>query len=81
MNKVKHMTTRRKVLKRESRVIDAYGGTLRTAERWGVTPAAVSEWRARGIPRGWHLRMYVDLESQGYLVDVKALGWVTPVSP
>lgn len=76
MNKVKHMTTRRKVLKTEAKVIAAYGGTAQTADRWDVSQAAVSAWKSEGIPPGWHLRMFVDLEAQGFLVDVRALGWI-----
>jgi len=34
-------------------VIDALGGTSKTADLCGVTPSAVSQWRDNGIPRPW----------------------------
>jgi hypothetical protein len=75
MNKVKHMTKRRKVLRTTSEVIAAYGGTAKAAQRWDVTSAAVSQWRQDGIPSGYHYRMAADLETAGHIVDGKSLGW------
>ena len=69
------MTKRRKVLKTTADVVAAYGGTARTAQRWDVTSAAVSQWRQDGVPPGYHYRMADDLERSGFIVDGKALGW------
>lgn len=33
------------------RIIDALGGTQKTAELFEVKPPSVSEWRVNGIPR------------------------------
>lgn len=38
-----------------SKVIDAIGGTGKTAGLCGLTPSAVSQWRQGGIPRPWEL--------------------------
>lgn len=34
-----------------NRIIDALGGTQKTAELFEVKPPSVSEWRVNGIPR------------------------------
>ena len=36
-----------------NQVINALGGTSKTAGLCGVTPSAVSQWRDKGIPRPW----------------------------
>ena len=76
MNKVKQMAKSRKVLKTDADVIAAYGGTARTARRWDVSQAAVSQWRITGVPPGHHYRMSKDLEGNGFIVDGQSLGWI-----
>lgn len=34
----------------DSQIIDALGGTGKTAKLFGIQPASVSEWRKTGIP-------------------------------
>ena len=36
-----------------NKVIDAIGGTDKTASLVGLTKAAISQWRKRGIPSAW----------------------------
>lgn len=38
------------MLKTATAIIDALGGTTKTAEICGVSAAAVSQWRKNGIP-------------------------------
>ncbi len=75
MNKIKPMSKRRKILKTTGEVIAAHGGTAKAAQRWDITPAAVSQWRHDGVPSGYHYRIADYLERAGYIVDGKALGW------
>jgi hypothetical protein len=36
-----------------NKVIDNLGGTDKTAAIVGLKKAAISQWRKRGIPKGW----------------------------
>jgi DNA-binding transcriptional regulator YdaS (Cro superfamily) len=77
MNKVSAMAKQRKIVKTVGEVIAAFGGTAKTAKRWDISPAAVSQWKAAGeIPTGHHCRMEHALAADGHIVDVKRLGWV-----
>jgi len=41
-------------LDQDNRLIDALGGTSKTAALCaGITPQAVSQWRSGGIPKAW----------------------------
>jgi len=40
-------------LETASKVIDALGGTDKTAALVGLKKAAISQWRKRGIPDAW----------------------------
>lgn len=46
-------------------VIDALGGTHATAQLFGVTEAAVSNWRVRGLPPRRFLKFTHVLASRG----------------
>ncbi len=46
-------------------VIDALGGTVKTARLFKVAPSAVSNWRRRGIPRALHYSMAQVCQKQG----------------
>lgn len=70
------VTKQRKVLKTADQVIAAYGGPARCARKWDRTTAAVCQWRRDGIPPGYHYRMADDLESNGFIVDGRELGWL-----
>src|SRR5262245_477121 len=77
LNKVKHMTTPRKVLRTVDDVIDKGFGSAKAASVWAhCTLAAVSQWRSSGIPPGHHFRMAHYLEARGWIVDGVALGWI-----
>lgn len=70
------MTTQRKVVKSIDELIAAFGGLTRCGRRWDVSKQAVSKWRQIGVPPGYHYRMSLELESAGYIIDARALGWV-----
>jgi hypothetical protein len=56
-----------KLLRTVDNVIDALGGTCAAAELLGVTPAAVTNWRARKkIPGSWHLCVQRELAASGH---------------
>lgn len=40
-------------MKTDSQIIDSIGGTTATAVLCGLSRQAVSNWRARGIPKAW----------------------------
>ena len=47
-------------------VIDALGGTLAASEIFGVTPPAVSNWKAEGkFPPSRHLEIYEICQERG----------------
>ncbi len=54
-------------------VIEALGGTSRTAEFLMVGPSAVSMMRTRGIPTSYHLRVYLHLTDLGYVIDTEGV--------
>jgi hypothetical protein len=35
------------------KVIDALGGTGKTADICDISASAISQWRSKGIPKGW----------------------------
>lgn len=49
-------------------LIDSLGGTAAVARLVGVTPQAVSQWRANGIPRAWV--KYLELVSERKLAPM-----------
>lgn len=50
--------------------IDKLGGTGAVARLCGITPGAVSLWKARGeIPRAWHLRIHRECQARGIDYD------------
>lgn len=59
-----------------SDTIDALGGTAETSRLFGVSMAAVSQWRASGFPARLHLRIYRECQSRGIDYDPEA-----PASP
>lgn len=71
------MSRARKVITTTAQIIAVYGGTAACARHWGVSMQAVSNWRREGVPNGYHLRMVRELERRGYILDERALGWVT----
>ncbi len=51
-------------------LIDAFGGVTRTAERFGVTAPAVSNWKARGLfPDRLYYRISVEAKALGHEVS------------
>jgi hypothetical protein len=51
-------------------VVDALGGTSAAARHLGVTPAAVSNWRAaRRIPGQWHKLLRRDFLDRDMIID------------
>lgn len=76
----------KKRLQTVDHVIDAFGGTKKTADNnktvaaWlGLNTSAVCNWRERqSIPRGWHLRFYLEAESRGMEIDPRVFGLECP---
>lgn len=53
-------------MKTVSKIIDAFGGTGKTAKRFGVLPSAVSNWRANEqFPARLHYRIAHDAAEEG----------------
>lgn len=47
-------------------IIDKFGGTARTAERFGLRDNTVSTWRVRGIPRSRHWQIIQEAGKDGW---------------
>lgn len=47
----------------DSTIIDALGGTGKTAALCGLHKSAISQWRKRGIPQSW--RMFLKATKPG----------------
>jgi hypothetical protein len=61
-------------------IIDAVGGTAAAAVLAGVTPPAVSNWKARGfIPSDLFVVFAEALERRGMIADRSAFGFKAPV--
>ena len=74
-------TTPDKVVRSVGDVVAAFGGTKATADWADVGMSAVSNWLASGsIPRGYHLRLYLELQRRGLLVDPGLFGIPQPSS-
>lgn len=44
--------------------INAAGGVARLAEKLDVKPNVISNWRTRGVPRGWEALLKVKFKKQ-----------------
>jgi len=51
-----------------SDLIDRWGGTTKTAERFNVLPSAVSNWRRTGFPPRLHYRIATEAKAEGILL-------------
>lgn len=40
-----------------SKIIEEFGGVSETAKRLGISPSAVSQWKRKGIPKGWRMAL------------------------
>lgn len=59
-------------IKNVSELVEAFGGTGTFAEWADVGPSCVSNWKAEGyIPRGYHLRIYLEANARGLKVSPK----------
>jgi len=56
-------------LKTASDLINAFGGTGKTAGKYGVVPGAVSNWRKTGLPPRLHYRIFRDAQALGLELD------------
>lgn len=57
-------------IKTIAELVGALGGTCKLADLMRLRPAAVSMWMARGeIPRGYHLRLSVEIWKRGLMVS------------
>ena len=54
-------------------LISALGGPDRIAAALSISQPAVSQWRTRGIPGGWHLRLYLECHRLHLSVDIEAV--------
>jgi len=61
------------IIRTADEAIIRLGGTAQTARRFGVRASAVSNWRTRGIPGHWHLRVARELDALGVPYDADAL--------
>jgi uncharacterized protein YjcR len=52
--------------------INAAGGVARLAEKLDVKPNVISNWRTRGVPRGWETLLKVKFKKQ--IAQAKKLG-------
>lgn len=51
-------------------IVDRLGGTKKTAELFGVTPPAVSNWKADNrFPDRMHYRVYLECQKLGIAYD------------
>lgn len=48
----------------DSELIDALGGTSKVSIEAGVTAAAVSQWRKKGMPRAWRKLLEMQLNAR-----------------
>lgn len=56
-------------------LVAAFGGTKAMADWADVGMSAVSNWIAFGnIPRGYHLRLYLEAQRRGILIDPSIWG-------
>ena len=56
-------------------LVAAFGGTKAMADWADVGMSAVSNWIAQGyVPRGYHLRLYLEAQRRGILIDPSLLG-------
>lgn len=59
-------------------LIAALGGPSEVAEWAGLSNhSAVSQWRQRGIPPGWHLRLLAECIRRGLRLDLVAVFGLT----
>lgn len=57
-------------------LVRALGGTSKVADWLGVTPEAVDRYKERNsIPPGWHLRIYLELQSRGIPFSLRVFGF------
>lgn len=57
--------------KTASELIDRFGGTKQTAEKFGVLPSAVSNWRNNGIPKSMQYRVFREAAAAGITLEDK----------
>ncbi len=56
-------------------LVDRYGGTAAFAAWAQVGPSCVSNWKANNsIPRGYHLRLFLEARRRGLIVDADLFG-------
>jgi hypothetical protein len=66
-----------------SKLIDAFGGTSKTASLAGLPVSTVHSWRRNGIPRSRlsHLRIVAQVEQLGVDFDALCDGVEPPAKP
>ena len=57
-------------MKRDTHIIDELGGTFETSRLTGLSPAAISNWRVRGVPVHWKPKLYALAIERGIDLDI-----------
>lgn len=55
-------------------LINVLGGDTKVARWLGISQPAVSAFKRRGIPGGWHMRFYAETRRRGLTVDPEVFG-------
>lgn len=63
------------VVRTVEELVAAFGGTKAMAQWADVGPSAVSNWISlESVPRGYHLRLYLEIQRRGILADPSLFG-------
>lgn len=57
-----------------------YGGARGMQQRFGMSQPGIACWKIRGIPPGYHLRIYLEARAAGLTIDPELFGLPAPLS-
>ena len=66
--------TMKQIISSADELIRAFGGPSKLALLLCLTQGRVSQWKADGIPTGWHMRLARMAEARGLVVDDRVWG-------